>query len=114
MVILSTLFNRRYHDKPEGQDPVGKLFAPLKVTLTTSLAISMLQVMQFGRELYILPTINQCLFWIVPMCSTCLAFTSITYISTNLRKKDDAINYLAGGNQFVHVYIFMVKDTLIF
>lgn len=92
------LKNFQYYDKPEGQDPINKLLGVSKYGLMTGSSIAIFDGIFYSSCKTTLQALNTWGFWTVPLTSMGLAFASVTYISTNVRGKDDLTNYMLGGN----------------
>ncbi|XP_061388986.1 NADH dehydrogenase [ubiquinone] 1 alpha subcomplex subunit 11-like [Musca vetustissima] len=86
-----------YYDKPEGQDLFGKMVATNTYAATAGLAWSTVDVLMLTHPKGYLPTLARFAYNTGPMMGMASAFTLATYLSTNVRGKDDRLNYFIGG-----------------
>lgn len=79
----------RYHDKPEGEDLFGKLIAINRwaYPLLTTNAV-MMGCMHSDASTY-KQAITASLYYLWPGFAAATTFATVTYFSTNIRKKDD-------------------------
>ncbi|CAD7076825.1 unnamed protein product [Hermetia illucens] len=89
--------NSKYYDQPEGKDLSGKMIATNKAALTGGLIWSIYDVVLFSKPQGYLPTIGRIASITGPFMGIATAFTLGTYTATNVRGKDDTINYVIGG-----------------
>ena len=87
-----------YYAKPEGVAPLDKVVGASKWGLLTGLAFGTHDVCLYSKTTTIADTMRCYGYWMVPMAGMGAAFAATTFIATNLRGKDDQINYLLGGN----------------
>ncbi|KAG8042032.1 hypothetical protein G9C98_000023 [Cotesia typhae] len=86
-----------YYDKPEGTDPVGKLWGINKYAIASGIFFGLGDSLIYTQTKNVLETINCFGYYIVPFVGLASAFACGTYISTDLRKKDDRWNYVVGA-----------------
>ncbi|XP_076242573.1 uncharacterized protein LOC143184326 [Calliopsis andreniformis] len=99
-----SLTKYRYYDKPEGQDPFGKVMSLAVPTFYGSLVFGIHDVYIRARCATFPYAFARLAFWVIPPPSIAAVFASVTYISTRLRKKDDPINYAAGAIATVPIF----------
>lgn len=87
----------RYYQHPEGEDLVGKLAYTTRFTGTLGLAFGIIDARLYTQPKGYMGVLGRILYWTWPAVGMSAAFVSTTYIATNLRKKDDSINYALGG-----------------
>ncbi|XP_054738426.1 NADH dehydrogenase [ubiquinone] 1 alpha subcomplex subunit 11 [Anastrepha obliqua] len=87
----------QYYDYPEGQDAFGKIVATNKYAASVGLAWSTCDVLMLSKPQGYLPTLGRFAYNTGPMMGMATAFTLATLVSTNVRGKDDKLNYFIGG-----------------
>jgi len=103
-ILLDYLEDYQYYNKPEGQDPVGKIVGFGKWGFASGCYISTLDCTMYSKCQNFKQCLNTCAFWIVPMTGMCVTFASVTYLMNSIRKTDDHINYVTGT--WATTYIF--------
>ncbi|XP_055381805.1 NADH dehydrogenase [ubiquinone] 1 alpha subcomplex subunit 11 [Condylostylus longicornis] len=89
--------NSQYYDKPEGQDMSGKLIAANRFAGAAGVAWATVDVLMVSKPKGYLPTIVRFGIVTAPFLAVASSFVVGTYAATNLRGKDDKINYALGG-----------------
>lgn len=92
-----SLLKAQYYENPEGSDAFGKIVATNKYAALTGLAWGTMDVLMVSRPKGYLPIIARYAYNVGPMMGMASAFTIGTFAATNLRGKDDRINYFIGG-----------------
>lgn len=98
MSLLEYFQRFDYYAKPEGHAPVDKLVGASKFGLLTGFTFGVHDVFLYSKTRTVMDTMRCFGYWMVPMGGMGAAFASTTYIATNLRGKDDPLNYVLGGN----------------
>uniref|UniRef100_A0A1B0AF86 NADH dehydrogenase [ubiquinone] 1 alpha subcomplex subunit 11 n=1 Tax=Glossina pallidipes TaxID=7398 RepID=A0A1B0AF86_GLOPL len=99
-----TLLKVGYYDKPEGEDFFGKMLASNTYAAIFGLTWSTYDVLMYSRTKGYLPTLGRFAYNTGPMIGMASAFTLTVYGLTNLREKDDRLNYFLGGMAAGAVY----------
>ncbi|KAH8355124.1 hypothetical protein KR093_006420 [Drosophila rubida] len=86
-----------YYDHPDGEDAFGKIVATNRHAIVAGLAWSTVDVLTLSKPRGYIPTIGRFAYNTGPLMGMATAFTLTTLAATNLRGKDDKLNYLAGG-----------------
>ncbi|CAG2067181.1 unnamed protein product [Timema podura] len=86
-----------YYDTPEGDDCFLKLWYTSKVTGVTGLGISAVDVLFYSHPKGYFETLSRFGYLTLPLVGMAAAFTATTCAATNLRGKDDKLNYALGG-----------------
>ncbi|XP_034940188.1 uncharacterized protein ND-B14.7 [Chelonus insularis] len=86
-----------YYDSPEGTDPIGKLWGVNKYAVVTGIATTSYDCLAISHAQNIREVANVAGFWFAPLIGCATAFASVTYMATDIRKKDDKINYVLGA-----------------
>ncbi|KAJ9581536.1 hypothetical protein L9F63_023285 [Diploptera punctata] len=86
-----------YYDTPDGQDCFKKLWFTTKIAGVTGLAISAVDVKIHSHTQGFYPTAARFVHFTFPFIGIAAAFTATTCMLTNLRHKDDKLNYFLGG-----------------
>lgn len=81
--------NSQYYAKPEGEDFAGKMFATNRIAIQAALGVAVTDIVMVSHPKGYLPTISRLMWWLGPAAGMASAFTAGTYMSTNLRGKDD-------------------------
>uniref|UniRef100_A0A7R9PDP8 NADH dehydrogenase [ubiquinone] 1 alpha subcomplex subunit 11 n=1 Tax=Timema californicum TaxID=61474 RepID=A0A7R9PDP8_TIMCA len=89
--------NYNYYDTPEGEDCFLKLWYTSRVSGLTALGVSVVDVMFFSHPKGYLETLSRFGYFTFPLVGMAAAFTATTCAATNLRRKDDKLNYALGG-----------------
>lgn len=87
----------QYYDYPDGEDAFGKIVATNKYAIGTGLTWSTFDVLMLSKPHGYLPTLARFAYNTGPMMGMATAFTLTTLVSTNVRGKDDKLNYVIGG-----------------
>lgn len=94
--ILGKRIGKHYYDHPEGEDLLGKLVYTSKISGAAGWIWGLLKVLNENPV-----TFRERMFLCVKPSSAgigmAIAFTATTFLATNLRKKDDELNYILGG-----------------
>ncbi|KAK0168866.1 hypothetical protein PV327_002630 [Microctonus hyperodae] len=85
-----------YYDSPEGKNPWEKIWGLTKYAIPTGIFFSTADAVLITQARNALEAANVLGYWMVPLIGLSTAFTSVTYIATNLRGKDDKLNYACG------------------
>jgi len=94
----------QYYDQPDGNDAFGKIVATNKFAVAGGLAWGTIDVLMLTKTQGYIPTLARFAYNIGPFMGMASAFTLATYVSTNVRGKDDKLNYLIGGMAAGGVY----------
>lgn len=122
-LITYLLENYDYYAKPEGQDPMGKIIGLGTHGLVTGLFIGITDatlkshVIAVHKPVHIPSFLNCMGYWMVPLTGMCVAYSTVTYIATNVRNKRDHFNLILGGLKFLssishycYIIYFMIQD----
>ena len=91
------LLKHNYYDAPEGQDLAGKMIATNRFALTGTTAYAVADILMLSKPKGYLPTIARFCYFALPAIGMATAFTMTTFFATNLREKNDKLNYALGG-----------------
>jgi len=94
-IIKYYLFRWDYFKHPEGQDIVGKLLGAGKWAIFASYLGTSWDAVGVTRCMTFAEVLNCAAFYFIPICGATTAFVTTTYALTNLRGKDDPLNYMA-------------------
>lgn len=100
-----------YYDKPEGKDPIGKVWGLNKYAIALAVgwtAVDSFYITQAITPLHVAQNFGYYLF---PLTGLATTFSCVTYISTNLRGKDDRLNYVMGAMACLPVLHAWKKTT---
>lgn len=86
-----------YKDHPDGQACFQKVFEATKYTGAVGFVLSTYDVLMVVKPQGYVPTLGIFLRTTVPCAAAGATFAAITCVSTNLRGKDDKLNYFIGG-----------------
>ncbi|KAJ8681541.1 hypothetical protein QAD02_017333 [Eretmocerus hayati] len=87
----------QYFRSPDGTDPVHKIMGLTKIGWLASGYLTLIDTCLITRTRNAAQFFNTAGFYFVPITGMCLTFSTVTYAMTNLRKKDDHWNYVAGA-----------------
>lgn len=87
----------KYFEKPDGEDPLGKILSCLKIGIYASVPVTITDIMAHSHCKTFTHAFQRAVFWIVPINSIAVTFPSIMFISASLRGKDDPLNHAIGG-----------------
>ena len=87
----------KYYDAPEGKEPIDKIVALSKPTFLGALVTGIADCVWITETKTPLQSANCLAFWLVPALGMSATFASVTYVATNIRGKDDHLNYAIGG-----------------
>ncbi|CAB3371681.1 Hypothetical predicted protein [Cloeon dipterum] len=87
----------QYFDTPQGKDCDKKLFFATKYAAGASAVYSFYDVLMFSQINGFAPTMARFAFNAFPFVGSAAAFSAVTCMSANFRKKDDLLNYVFGG-----------------
>ncbi|OXU18890.1 hypothetical protein TSAR_016865 [Trichomalopsis sarcophagae] len=98
MVLLRIMMEKfNYYDKPEGEDPIGKIMGLAKYGILTGGFLTIYDACMYSQCANAAQFFNTAGYWMLPITGMCVTFSAVTYTATNLRKKDDKINYVLGA-----------------
>uniref|UniRef100_A0A0A9YBF5 NADH dehydrogenase [ubiquinone] 1 alpha subcomplex subunit 11 n=1 Tax=Lygus hesperus TaxID=30085 RepID=A0A0A9YBF5_LYGHE len=99
MGLLAMAFgeNYRYHDTPDGEDCFDKLFFVTKYAACYGILWSSVDVTLYSHPVGYGPTLTRYAYLTVPIVAVSAAWTGAVCTATNIRKKDDQLNYAIGG-----------------
>lgn len=101
MVLLKVMMEKfHYYDKPEGEDPIGKIMGLTKYGILTGGFFTFYDACMISQCTNAAQFFNTAGYWMLPITGMCVTFSAVTYAATNIRKKDDKINYVLGGIYF--------------
>lgn len=86
-----------YYDSPEGQNPWEKIWGLSKYAVATTMGMSIMDCFYITQCRNAVEVLNCTAFWGVPLVSMAVTFSSMTFMATNIRGKDDKVNYAIGG-----------------
>ena len=86
-----------YYDTPDGHDCFKKMWYLTKIAGVTGLAVSAVDVRLYSHTQGFYPTAARFVHFTFPFIGMAAAFTAGTCMATNLRHKDDTLNYFLGG-----------------
>ncbi|XP_037948794.1 NADH dehydrogenase [ubiquinone] 1 alpha subcomplex subunit 11 [Teleopsis dalmanni] len=92
-----SILKSEYYDHPEGSDAIGKMVATNKYAAAAGLSWSVFDVLMVSHPKGYLPTLARIAYNTGPLMGMASAFTMTTYVITNVRGKDDRLNYFLGG-----------------
>ena len=92
-----SLLKANYFDHPDGTDASGKMIATNKYAIGTGLAWSTVDVLMLSKPQGYASTLARYAYFTGPLIGMATAFTMVTYFATNVRGKDDKLNYFLGG-----------------
>lgn len=92
-----SLLKSQYYDSPEGTDAFGKIVATNKYAVLGGLAWGTIDVLMISKPKGYLPILARYAYNVGPMMGMASAFTLGTLVATNVRGKDDRLNYFIGG-----------------
>ncbi|KAL7300202.1 hypothetical protein TKK_0007045 [Trichogramma kaykai] len=95
--LLYVIENFGYFDKPDGQDPIGKILGLAPYGVVTGTWCTLFDACLVSHCTNAKQFLNTAGYWMVPLTGMCLAFSGVTYVSTKIRKKDDKVNYVLGA-----------------
>lgn len=104
MEALKNVVNYEYYDTPDGTDYFKKLVSITKYVAPISIIVATHDVMLYSHPKGYGPIMARYLAYAGPALGMTAAFTTATFLSANIRKKDDYWNYLAGGVASGSVY----------
>ncbi|XP_055707964.1 uncharacterized protein LOC129804573 [Phlebotomus papatasi] len=90
-------FNDRFYEYPDGKDAAGKMMVANAYALIGGLVISTYDVVMISKPVGFGNILAKYMYNTGPLMGMASAFTMGTYAATNLRGKDDTINYAIGG-----------------
>lgn len=90
-------YNYNYYDHPEGEAPLVKMFACGKYGVAAGLTAGLTDCLAFSKVNTYKAVANCVAYWVVPFAAMGVSFAAATYVSHNLRQKDDKFNYAVGG-----------------
>ncbi|XP_063971974.1 uncharacterized protein LOC135159826 [Diachasmimorpha longicaudata] len=113
------LHGPNYYDAPEGKNPWEKLWGINKYAILTSICATVGDALLISQARNLMETMNVFGFYLLPTVGLASTFASVTYIATNLRGKDDKLNYAIGVaacmpvlHAFQKKQIFTIPATL--
>ncbi|KAJ8879922.1 hypothetical protein PR048_020543 [Dryococelus australis] len=89
--------NYEYYNSPEGEDCGQKLFYTTKLAGLAGLGISFVDCLLLSQPKGVVRTLGRVGYFTFPFVGMATAFTTTTCLATNLRHKDDKINYALGA-----------------
>ncbi|KAF6207393.1 hypothetical protein GE061_018634 [Apolygus lucorum] len=89
--------NYRYHDTPDGEDCFDKLFFVTKYAACYGVLWSSVDVTLISHPVGYGPTLTRYAYLTIPIVGIAAAWTGAVCTATNIRKKDDHLNYAIGG-----------------
>ena len=95
---FSKRFN--YYAKPEGHAPLEKIIGCAKYGVVAGIGIGIHDVFMYSKTERMIDSLRCFGYWVLPLTGMATAFASTTYLATNLRGKDDQLNYVLGGKLF--------------
>ena len=87
----------KYFEKPDGEDPLGKVLSCLKIGLYASVPVTITDIMAHTQCKTFTHAFQRAVFWMVPLNGIAVTFPSIMFISASIRGKDDALNHAIGA-----------------
>ncbi|XP_017868826.1 PREDICTED: NADH dehydrogenase [ubiquinone] 1 alpha subcomplex subunit 11 [Drosophila arizonae] len=92
-----SILRSKYYDYPDGEDAFGKIVATNRYAIAAGLAWSTFDVLTLTKPQGYIPTLGRFAYNTGPLMGMATAFTVTTLAATNIRGKDDKLNYLIGG-----------------
>ncbi|XP_076347084.1 NADH dehydrogenase (ubiquinone) B14.7 subunit [Tachypleus tridentatus] len=86
-----------YYDTPDGEDCFQKMWYITKYATLAALGISVYDISLVSHPQGYLQTLGRISYWVAPFATMGAVFSATTCVATNLRKKDDPLNYFLGG-----------------
>ncbi|RZF35094.1 hypothetical protein LSTR_LSTR009686 [Laodelphax striatellus] len=86
-----------YFEHPDGEDTIRKIAFTSRYALIAGLFKSTCDVILFPAPTGYLSTAGKVFYVTAPLVGATAIGTGVISLSTNLRKKDDAVNYFIGG-----------------
>lgn len=83
------LWKVKYHDKPEGQDLLGKLVATNRYALPWGVVIGGTDALMHQNFNNFQQIAGRMLHWVWPFAGVATAFTTTAYFGAKIRQKDD-------------------------
>ncbi|XP_011299973.1 uncharacterized protein ND-B14.7 [Fopius arisanus] len=93
---LLILRGPNYYDAPEGKNPWEKLWGINKYCILSSAFATIGDALFISQTKNLIETMNVLSFYLLPSVGVATTFASVTYIATNVRGKDDKLNYAIG------------------
>lgn len=94
---MDRILTYRYYDSPEGKDIFLKTVTTSKYAALAGLVYGSYDVLMYSRTVGILNTVGRYGFIIGPLVGMATAFTVTSNVATNIRGKNDKLNYFLGG-----------------
>ena len=91
------LLGYSYYDTPDGHDCFKKLGYTTSIAGLSGLVVSAVDVRLYSHTQGFYPTAARFVHFTFPFMGMAAAFTAATCMATNLRHKDDKLNYFIGG-----------------
>ncbi|KAF0772238.1 NADH dehydrogenase [Aphis craccivora] len=92
-----SIFKYSYYDTPDGHDLVKKLFYTNKKVSIIGFGLASTEIILVSKPFGYLNTVYRYGQLMGPMLAATTTFCIVTHVSTNLRGKDDMLNYAIGG-----------------
>ncbi|XP_069162441.1 NADH dehydrogenase [ubiquinone] 1 alpha subcomplex subunit 11 [Procambarus clarkii] len=87
-----------YADQPDGKDCFEKVSVVARYSGCLGLVLSTYDVLMVTKPQGYVPTLAKYIQVTFPLAAAGATFAAVTCVSTNLRNKDDGLNYFLGGN----------------
>lgn len=98
------LLKNQYYDEEEGKDYFGKMAVTNQYAAILGLGTATYDVLLYSKPKGFQRIIGRYAFHVGPLMGMASAFTTVTYMGTKLRGKDDRLNYFLGGMAAGGVY----------
>lgn len=96
-MVLKLFRDYKYHNSPDGTEPLEKIIATSKYGFTAGLATG---IYECGMNEAIngpLKAANCMAFHVIPLTAIAATFAATTYAATKIRGKDEPLNYAIGA-----------------
>ncbi|KAL4107742.1 hypothetical protein QTP88_018034 [Uroleucon formosanum] len=92
-----SLFRYTYYDTPDGKDLIKKLFYTNKQVSIIGFGLATSEIILISKPYGYLNTAYRYGQLMGPMFAATSTFCLVTHVATNIRGKDDMVNYAIGG-----------------